>query len=89
VKTYWVIRHDFTGTYLTGMKRWGDFEDAVRFDTKDGALLYSDTMHPGVTKVLVVEETAPEHLNIPEVLTEYFRRQLEHHEGLRATEQVV
>jgi len=52
-------------------------------------LLYSDTMHPGVTKVLVVEETAPEHLNIPEVLTEYFRRQLEHHEGLRATEQVV
>jgi hypothetical protein len=89
MKTYWVVRHAFTGSYLTGMKRWGEFENAVPFTSKDGALLYSDTMHPGVTQVLAVEETAPEHLSIPEVLTDWFKLQLQHHQGMRLTEHVA
>ena len=79
--TYWVIRHAFAGDYVRGYRRWGSFDDAKRFATQDAAKLYADSIHHGVTQVLAVEETAPEHLNIPEVLTDWFSLQIQHRQG--------
>jgi hypothetical protein len=99
VTRYWVIRHDLVDSYMTGFRtKWGRFEDAVQFTSKDGALTYADTMLGGACKILEVSDHVPENLNVPEVLTEWYRQrihqhiarmnerfvqQLQHHQGQR------
>ena len=80
---YWVVRHDHVDDYLQRTcnygRRWGKFETALQFQTKDAAVLYGDTLCAGACKILEVTDELPEYLTPPETLTEWYRKRLEAH----------
>ena len=82
--SYWVIRHEIVDDYLQRAphngRRWGKFESAMRFKTKEAVVFAVDSLYPGAL-ALEVTETVPEYLSTPECLAEWYRERIRGHIG--------
>lgn len=70
--SFWVVRHDLVDSYLVSVspRRWGAFEQARRFGSKDAAVLFIDSICPGCLAIQVNDYSEAPPDEAPELLDE-------------------